>query len=380
MRYRVTPHDDATPTTSRSRSATTRCGSSRATTATQRRLGTALRDRAGAAALTRTSSTTSATRLTSSPSQEPHHRMVADGARASVELDAPRAEPLARRPAWEALRDDVRDDTLARGARRLRDVLRLAARPARAASSPPTPRRRSAPGRPLLDAALELTAPHPRRLRVPARARPRSRRRSPTCSTTRDGVCQDFAHLEIACLRALGLPARYVSGYLHTRAGAGRERLVGADATHAWVSVYCGERGWIDLDPTNDLLVADQHVTLAWGRDYGDVVADQGRDPRRRRAHGRSGGRRRSAAELSASAASAAASSACAHGAERRDRRRERADARDRAGGDEAGSLGEPEDVRGRQRRVRVDRRGDGGGELRGGLAVLASHLQGSRR
>jgi transglutaminase-like putative cysteine protease len=92
----------------------------------------------------------------------------------------------------------------------------------------------------------------------------------------RRGVCQDFAHLGIGCLRSLGLPARYVSGYLHTRATPGVERLVGADASHAWVSVYCGEAGWLGLDPTNDLLVADQHVTLAWGRDYGDVSPIKG--------------------------------------------------------------------------------------------------------
>ena len=93
---------------------------------------------------------------------------------------------------------------------------------------------------------------------------------------TREGVCQDFAHVQLACLRALGLPARYVSGYLHTRAAPGIERLVGADASHAWVSVFCGEAGWLGLDPTNDLLVADQHVTLAWGRDYGDVSPIKG--------------------------------------------------------------------------------------------------------
>jgi transglutaminase-like putative cysteine protease len=85
------------------------------------------------------------------------------------------------------------------------------------------------------------------------------------------GVCQDFAHLAIACLRSLGLAARYVSGYLLTDPPAGQQRLVGADASHAWMSVYCPLHGWVDLDPTNDVVVGERHVTVAWGRDYGDV-------------------------------------------------------------------------------------------------------------
>jgi transglutaminase-like putative cysteine protease len=87
----------------------------------------------------------------------------------------------------------------------------------------------------------------------------------------RRGVCQDFAHLAIAGLRSLGLPARYVSGYLRTRPPAGQPRLVGADASHAWFSVYCPHGGWVDFDPTNDLLPAEEHVTLAIGRDFSDV-------------------------------------------------------------------------------------------------------------
>ena len=87
----------------------------------------------------------------------------------------------------------------------------------------------------------------------------------------RKGVCQDFAHVGIACLRALGLAARYVSGYLLTDPPPGQPRLVGADASHAWIAVYCPAHGWIDLDPTNDVVVGNRHVTLAWGRDFGDV-------------------------------------------------------------------------------------------------------------
>lgn len=93
----------------------------------------------------------------------------------------------------------------------------------------------------------------------------------------RRGVCQDIAQVMIACLRSLGLPARYVSGYLETLPPPGQARLVGADASHAWVSVFCGEAfGWIDADPTNNLLPSDRHVTLAWGRDFLDVIPLRG--------------------------------------------------------------------------------------------------------
>lgn len=87
----------------------------------------------------------------------------------------------------------------------------------------------------------------------------------------RRGVCQDFAHLAIACLRAVGLAARYVSGYIETVPPPGQERLIGADASHAWFSVYAPTVGWIDFDPTNNQLPAEQHITVAWGRDFSDV-------------------------------------------------------------------------------------------------------------
>ena len=87
----------------------------------------------------------------------------------------------------------------------------------------------------------------------------------------RRGVCQDFAHVAIACLRSLGLPARYVSGYLRTHPPPGKERLVGADASHAWFSVFCPVAGWVDFDPTNNLEPAEEHITLAYGRDFSDV-------------------------------------------------------------------------------------------------------------
>ncbi len=84
-------------------------------------------------------------------------------------------------------------------------------------------------------------------------------------------LCQDFAHLAIACLRSLGLPSRYVSGYLETLPPPGKARLIGADASHAWFSVWCSGYGWIDADPTNNVLPGDRHVTVAWGRDFSDV-------------------------------------------------------------------------------------------------------------
>ena len=90
------------------------------------------------------------------------------------------------------------------------------------------------------------------------------------------GVCQDFAHLMIGALRSLGLAARYVSGYLLTHPPAGQARLIGADASHAGVEVWCPVQGWVALDPTNDVLVDQEHVTLAWGRDYADVAPLRG--------------------------------------------------------------------------------------------------------
>ena len=87
----------------------------------------------------------------------------------------------------------------------------------------------------------------------------------------RRGVCQDFAHLMLACLRSQGLSARYVSGYLLTQPPPGQPRLIGADASHAWVSVFCPRHGWVDFDPTNNLLPALEHITLGWGRDFADV-------------------------------------------------------------------------------------------------------------
>ncbi len=92
----------------------------------------------------------------------------------------------------------------------------------------------------------------------------------------RAGVCQDFAHVGVAALRSLGLPARYVSGYLRTVPPPGQPPLVGVDQSHAWFSVFLGELGWVDFDPTNDLVCDTDHITVAWGRDYGDICPIQG--------------------------------------------------------------------------------------------------------
>jgi len=127
-----------------------------------------------------------------------------------------------------------------------------------------------APGRPLVDAVAELTA----RIFEDFAYDPGF-----TTVTTpladvlvhRRGVCQDFAHLAIACLRSVGLSARYVSGYLETVPPPGEDRLIGADASHAWAAVFVPGWGWLDIDPTNDRVVGSSYVTIAWGRDYSDV-------------------------------------------------------------------------------------------------------------
>lgn len=92
----------------------------------------------------------------------------------------------------------------------------------------------------------------------------------------RRGVCQDFAHLQIVCLRSLGIAARYVSGYINTLPPPGQPKLTGADASHAWISLYCDGLGWIDVDPTNNLMPSLEHITVAFGRDYSDIAPMRG--------------------------------------------------------------------------------------------------------
>jgi transglutaminase-like putative cysteine protease len=131
-------------------------------------------------------------------------------------------------------------------------------------------------GRPVLAGLLDLTARINRdfafRSGVTTIATPVAR-----VLRLRAGVCQDFSHVMIAGLRALGLPARYVSGYIRTRPPPGRTARRGADQSHAWVGAWLGpEHGWIGLDPTNDVVVQNEHVVLGWGRDYGDVSPVRG--------------------------------------------------------------------------------------------------------
>jgi transglutaminase-like putative cysteine protease len=129
-------------------------------------------------------------------------------------------------------------------------------------------------GRDLLDAALDLTRRIHADFKFDSKATSVSTPLREVLAKRR-GVCQDFAHLMIGCLRSLGLPARYVSGYILTAPPPGKPRLIGADASHAWVSVWTGAE-WVDLDPTNNMLVSDQHITLAWGRDFSDVTPMRG--------------------------------------------------------------------------------------------------------
>ena len=127
------------------------------------------------------------------------------------------------------------------------------------------------PGRPLLQAARELTTRIHEEFAYVSQATDAS---TPALEALelRKGVCQDFAHVMLGCLRSLGLPARYVSGYLLTEPPPGQTRLVGSDASHAWVSVYLPDRGeWLDLDPTNERTPGEDYVVLATGRDYSDV-------------------------------------------------------------------------------------------------------------
>ena len=131
------------------------------------------------------------------------------------------------------------------------------------------------PGRPLSEAILDLT----RRIHDEFRFVPGATSVGTSTAEvfrSRKGVCQDFAHLEISCIRSLGLAARYVSGYVLTDPPAGSPRLEGADASHAWLSVHYPGTGWIDVDPTRGAIPGDTHITAAWARDYDDVAPIKG--------------------------------------------------------------------------------------------------------
>jgi len=131
------------------------------------------------------------------------------------------------------------------------------------------------PGRPVLEAAADLM----RRIYTDFEFTPGFTTIATPLSVVmkeRKGVCQDFAHFAIACVRSMGLPARYVSGYIETIPPPGVERLIGVDASHAWFSIYIPSKGWVDLDPTNNVMPGDQHITIGWGRDYSDIAPMKG--------------------------------------------------------------------------------------------------------
>jgi transglutaminase-like putative cysteine protease len=205
--------------------------------------------------------------------EEPHRHLSVE-AQFDVSVPAPARPPLLFPASWESIRDrqglERRADALASHSY-LFDSPLVRAAPALAAYAASS----FTPGRPFLEAVMDLT----QRIHVEFTYDPRA-----TTVTTpladvlraRRGVCQDFAHLEIGCLRSLGLPCRYVSGYLLTRPPPGRPRLVGADASHAWVAVHLPDFGWVDFDPTNGVIPSDQHVTVAVGRDFADVTPVRG--------------------------------------------------------------------------------------------------------
>ena len=141
-----------------------------------------------------------------------------------------------------------------------------------------------APGRPWLEAVLDLTARINREFVYDPAATSVSTPLA-TVIQSRRGVCQDFAHLQIGCLRAMGLPARYMSGYLLNNPLPGEPRMVGADASHAWLAAWCPDLGWVEFDPTNNVVPSLEHVTVGLGPRLQRRLPDQGRLRRRRRAH-----------------------------------------------------------------------------------------------
>ena len=205
--------------------------------------------------------------------QQPH-RQLSVTAQHVVEVVAPMPVDSKASPAWEsvaaALRTDCRPQTLAAMQFALESPLIKPASQWREYAIPSFKQEA-----PLRHAVENLTRrihedftfdPHATTVATPLEQMFRQRR----------GVCQDFAHLQIACLRSLGLAGRYVSGYLHTEPAEGRPRLIGADASHAWVQVYCPDTGWFDVDPTNNQASSERHVTLAYGRDFDDVSPIKG--------------------------------------------------------------------------------------------------------
>jgi transglutaminase-like putative cysteine protease len=205
--------------------------------------------------------------------QAPHEELNVE-ARSRVVVDGPAVTWPEFPPAWDEVARSLPSDPSEAGLDAYQFVFdspRVSPRARFAAYAAPS----FPPGRALTDALLDLTARIHKDFRFDSKAT-NVRTAPEEVLRSRRGVCQDFAHLQVACLRSLGLAARYVSGYIRTYPPPGKPRLVGADASHAWVSVYCPGTGWLDVDPTNNLIPSENHVTLAWGRDYGDVSPVRG--------------------------------------------------------------------------------------------------------
>jgi transglutaminase-like putative cysteine protease len=206
--------------------------------------------------------------VTSFSLQEPHELLTVEAISELEVSDSPKPD-FSRSLEWQSVRDSISNDSTAEGLEAYQfvfDSQRVQAKPALADYA----RESFRSSRPVLEAVMDLTTRINQDFRFDTKATEVS---TPveTFFEKRRGVCQDFSHLQIACLRSLGLPARYVSGYLRTMPPAGKPRLVGADASHAWCSVWCPGVGWIDFDPTNNCVPTDGHITVAWGRDYSDV-------------------------------------------------------------------------------------------------------------
>ena len=198
--------------------------------------------------------------------QKPHKELIVE-AHSSVEV-RPAAEKLVLEdsPPWETVREQL-------AAHEALDAYELVFESPYVAANEAIYEyalQSFAPGRPILAATMDLTSRIFREFQYRGGVSDVSTPVSDVF-TMRQGVCQDFAHLMIACVRSLGLAARYVSGYLLTQPAEGKEKLVGSDASHAWVSVFMGDAGWVDFDPTNNVIPGVEHITFAWGRDYGDV-------------------------------------------------------------------------------------------------------------
>ncbi len=200
--------------------------------------------------------------------QEPHEKLVVE-ARSIVAIHEHYKSPPGHSRPWEQVAKALPDDSREEGLDAYQFVFESPR--IRAGEQFATYALQSfTPSRPFAEALLDLTARINKDFIFDSKA---TTVRTPTEEVFRKrrGVCQDFAHLQIACLRSLHLAARYVSGYLRTYPPPGRARLVGADASHAWISAYDPDHGWLDMDPTNNVVPSSGHVTIAWGRDYGDV-------------------------------------------------------------------------------------------------------------